>query len=85
MCGLALSAIVAIVPEGARVAVDPPGVRVGVVNAACRATRLTYAVISSAGRPSSITATAPGKTQSGRPMPTTAALATIATAAVATT
>ena len=32
-----------------------------------------------------MTPTAPGKTQSGRPMPTTAALARIATATVATT
>src|SRR5690606_3221855 len=81
--GWALSAMVAMVPDGAFGTMEPPGVSVGVAVTAWRATRLTYAVARIAGSPSSITSTAPGKTQSGSPIPTTAALARIATAAVA--
>jgi hypothetical protein len=76
-CGAALRAMFAIVP----CVVDgvPPGVYVGVAVIARRVTRWTYPVPRITGSPSAITMSAPGNTQSGRPMPTIAAFATIAT------
>jgi hypothetical protein len=76
-CGAAFRAIVAIVP--CTTLGVPPGVNVGVAVAARRTTRCTYPVHRTTGRPSAMTTREPGKTQSGRPIPTIAALATIAT------
>ena len=81
-CGLALSAIVAIVPCGA---CPPPGVSVGVAVSARRATDWTYPVNRITGRPSAITMSAPGSTQVGSPIVTVAALAIAATAITDTT
>ena len=76
-CGAALSAMVAIVPctsDGV-----PPGVYVGVCVMARRITRCTYPVQRMTGRPSAITTSEPGNTQSGSPIPTIAAFASTAT------
>src|SRR5678815_341150 len=77
-------AIVAMVPEGILGAAVPPGVSVGVAEAARRTIHLAQPVASRTGRPTSITPTAPGTVQLGRPMPTTAARARIQTTKVAT-
>ena len=78
--GIALMAIVAIVPCPAASARVPPGVNVGVAAAARRATNWVYAVKSTSGSPSAMTTSAPGKTQSGRPIAMMAARARMATA-----
>ena len=59
--------------------VPPPGVTIGIVRAWC-APRCTKYVKRIAGNPSAMTTTAPGNTQSGRPMAMIAARATIVTA-----
>src|SRR5574338_773066 len=62
----------------------PPGVNVGVAMYDRDATRWTHAVNPMMGSPASITPTAPGSTQSGRPMTTVAAHAVNPTSAAPT-
>src|SRR5688500_9644996 len=76
-CGLAFIASVAIVPWFADGV--PPGVYVGVCVTRRRVVRCTYAVNRITGRPSAITTSAPGYTQSGSPIATIAAFASTAT------
>ena len=72
-----MMARVAIVPPPTRGV--PPGVTVGDVVSARRMTCCVYAVKRITGSPSAMTMSAPGKTQSGSPIPMIAARATIAT------
>src|SRR6476620_1221462 len=74
--GLAFRAIVAIVPCATG---EPDGVYDGDVVTARRVTYCVYAVNRIIGSPSAMTIRAPGKTQSGSPMPTIDAFATTAT------
>ena len=79
-CGLALIASVAIVPCSAASDGVPPGVKVGVAAAMRCETYWVYPVTRITGSPSAMTASAPGKTQSGSPIAMIAARARIATA-----
>ena len=80
--GLALSAIVCSVPDGA--ADVPPGVKAGVAVYERCATRCTHAVNAMIGSPASITPNDPGSTQSGSPITVVAAHAVRAISALAT-